>query len=252
MESIINLKGEIVTIIEFSVQNQKIVWPRDKYVIEGSVGHVSVKCSFDMDWDGLSKRVVFTNGDVSKAVLITNNEAILIPHEVLVKGKLFISIVGLSESGEKKLTTRKMVLPVVVLEAGEQGGDDPEVYTPKLWEQVLAVLGDITTLETNAKNDLVSAINELANGEDIGGSGTDGQDGVGIESISFKEMVSSGNVYTVSLTDGSTYEIIAPKGVDGKNGADGYTPVRGTDYWTSDDVAQIKAYVDDAILGGAW
>lgn len=35
-------------------------------------------------------------------------------------------------------------------------------------------------------------------------------------------------------------------------GADGYTPVRGTDYWTADDIATIKSYVDDAILGGAW
>lgn len=31
-----------------------------------------------------------------------------------------------------------------------------------------------------------------------------------------------------------------------------YAPVRGTDYWTEADIAQIKGYVDDAILGGAW
>ena len=43
-----------------------------------------------------------------------------------------------------------------------------------------------------------------------------------------------------------------PAGQDGSDGADGYTPVRGTDYWTDADVAQIKAYVDDAILNGAW
>jgi hypothetical protein len=44
-------------------------------------------------------------------------------------------------------------------------------------------------------------------------------------------------------------------GVDGKNGTDGkdgYTPVRGTDYWTEADIAEIKDYVDEAILGGAW
>ena len=33
---------------------------------------------------------------------------------------------------------------------------------------------------------------------------------------------------------------------------DGYNPVRGTDYWTPDDIAEIKSYVDEAILGGAW
>lgn len=36
------------------------------------------------------------------------------------------------------------------------------------------------------------------------------------------------------------------------DGKDGYTPVRGVDYWTETDKAEIKAYVDDAILGGAW
>lgn len=32
----------------------------------------------------------------------------------------------------------------------------------------------------------------------------------------------------------------------------GYTPVRGTDYWTEEDKSEIKGYVDEAILGGAW
>ena len=42
------------------------------------------------------------------------------------------------------------------------------------------------------------------------------------------------------------------KGDTGAAGADGYTPVRGTDYWTAADIAEIKGYVDDAILGGEW
>ena len=42
------------------------------------------------------------------------------------------------------------------------------------------------------------------------------------------------------------------KGEKGDIGASGYTPVRGTDYWTATDIAEIKAYIDDSILGGAW
>ncbi len=30
------------------------------------------------------------------------------------------------------------------------------------------------------------------------------------------------------------------------------TPQKGVDYWTDDDKAEIKAYVDEAILGGEW
>lgn len=40
---------------------------------------------------------------------------------------------------------------------------------------------------------------------------------------------------------------------DAEMGAfDGYSPVRGQDYWTEADKNEIKGYVDAAILGGAW
>lgn len=48
-------------------------------------------------------------------------------------------------------------------------------------------------------------------------------------------------------------------GKDGKDGQNGYTPVRGTDYWTNQDIATIETYcanyidanITDAI-GGAY
>lgn len=45
------------------------------------------------------------------------------------------------------------------------------------------------------------------------------------------------------------------KGDTGSTGGTGpadYTPVRGTDYWTAADIAEIKGYVDSAILNGSW
>jgi hypothetical protein len=42
------------------------------------------------------------------------------------------------------------------------------------------------------------------------------------------------------------------QGEIGPQGPKGDTPVRGTDYWTDADKAEIKSYVDDAILNGAW
>ena len=38
----------------------------------------------------------------------------------------------------------------------------------------------------------------------------------------------------------------------GFQGPAGYTPVRGTDYWTEEDVETIKSYVDEAITNGEW
>ena len=44
--------------------------------------------------------------------------------------------------------------------------------------------------------------------------------------------------------DGEWVEVPALKGEDG------YTPVKGTDYWTADDIAEIQSYIDNQI-GGA-
>lgn len=41
-------------------------------------------------------------------------------------------------------------------------------------------------------------------------------------------------------------------GEPGPAGADGYSPVRGVDYWTEADKTEIKSYIDEAILGGEW
>ena len=60
----------------------------------------------------------------------------------------------------------------------------------------------------------------------------------------------------MDLFDFSTIQTIkgdkGDPGDPGSPGSPGYTPVRGTDYWTAEDIAAIKAYVDESILGGAW
>ena len=42
------------------------------------------------------------------------------------------------------------------------------------------------------------------------------------------------------------------QGKQGPKGDKGDKPIRGTDYWTEADKDEIKAYVEEAILGGAW
>lgn len=62
------------------------------------------------------------------------------------------------------------------------------------------------------------------------------------------------NGVTISmLYDGAvTFEGLTDEQKESLRGADGYSPVRGIDYWTDSDKAEIKSYVDEAILGGAW
>ena len=52
-----------------------------------------------------------------------------------------------------------------------------------------------------------------------GAQGIKGDQGVGIQSMAFAQTTDEGNAYTVTLTDGSQYTIVAPKGEKGDAGA---------------------------------
>lgn len=61
------------------------------------------------------------------------------------------------------------------------------------------------------------------------------------------------HTYDEFLLESDIDTVLAQAKASGEfDGEDGYTPVRGTDYWTDADKAEIKSYVDDAILNGAW
>ena len=68
----------------------------------------------------------------------------------------------------------------------------------------------------------------------------------------------NGNIIDIPALNGeSAYNIAVKNGFVGTeqewlNSLKGDSPVKGIDYWTDSDIAEIKAYVDDAILGGKW
>lgn len=143
--------------------------------------------------------------------------------------------------------------------AGEQGpaGNDG-VSATHSWEgTVLSITSASGTSSADLKGETGAA------GAD-GQPGEDGSDGVGIQSV--EQTTTSAedngeNVVTIALTNGSTFTFTVKNGSKGSTGdagaagqpgEDGYSPVRGTDYWTESDIAEIKAYVDEAILGGEW
>lgn len=95
-----------------------------------------------------------------------------------------------------------------------------------------------------------------------GPQGADGADGTGIQSVEQTTTSTEdggANIITVTKTDGTSSTFTVRNGSKGSTGAtgatgatgtageDGYTPVRGTDYWTADDIATIQSYIDDKI-----
>lgn len=86
-----------------------------------------------------------------------------------------------------------------------------------------------------------------------GPKGDTGAAGRGIKSIartSGTGAAGTKDTYTITFTDNTKTTFRVYNGADGAPGADGYTPVRGTDYWTQDDQ---QAIVDDVLAAlPAW
>jgi hypothetical protein len=80
-----------------------------------------------------------------------------------------------------------------------------------------------------------------ADGSGGTGGGGSGEDGVGIQSIQLKSEADTGNTYTIILTDGSTYDFVAPAGPSGKDGSNGEPGKDGT----SVTVASVTESTED-------
>lgn len=129
-----------------------------------------------------------------------------------------------------------------------------------MWAQIQGIIGNLNDLNTEAKDNLVAAINEAAQTGSGGASITMRVDGGYIQysTDNGKTWVNliaeadlkgdKGDAFTYS--DFTAAQLAALKGADGtpgKNGTDGHTPAKGTDYWTASDKAEIVADTKNAI-----
>lgn len=209
-------------------------------------------------WDGYVKTAYFINGTSKFALALADDRITADMGLNLTAGEWEVKLSGV-KGGSRITTTTEHVY---VREFGSTDGTLPDVTATQA-EQIQAQIGDLANLTTEDKTNLVAAINEAA--KSGGGSGG-GEDGTGIESITYKgKDEDGGNVYTVLLTDGTSYDITAPKGAKGdkgdkgdtgaagpqgpagapgKDGAAGHTPEKGVDYWTAADKSGI---VDDVL-----
>ncbi len=135
-------------------------------------GTVGAICRFDFsqDWDNLSKTAVFVAGGVQRDAILIDDECV-IPWEVLeYRGyHLRIGVYGTNAAGT-------LVIPTVYASCGtivagaDPNGDESTDPTLPVWAQLLSQIGNLDDLDTEAKNNLVAAINEAA--QSGGGGGT--------------------------------------------------------------------------------
>lgn len=171
------------------------------------------------DWDGYVKTAYFINGTSKFALVLADDRITADMGLNLTAGEWEVKLSGV-KGGSRITTTTEHIF---VREFGSTDGTLPDVTATQA-EQILAKIGDLSNLTTEDKTNLVAAINEAA--KSSGGSG--GKDGTGIASITYKgKDEDGGNMYTVLLTDGTSYDITAPKGAKGDKGDTGAAGPQG-------------------------
>jgi hypothetical protein len=103
-----------------------------------------------------------------------------------------------------------------------------------IWQNLVDGASEI---DSNDINNIAEAVIALENGSGGGGGGGDA-----FSPTATVEQTENGAKITITDKNGTTTAIVT----------NGYTPQREVDYWTDNDKAEIKSYVDEAILGGAW
>jgi hypothetical protein len=106
-------------------------------IVENSRGVLTAQLDYDETWTGLSRMVIWTNGRTSVAT-VDRTGSVTVPLEVLKKGELAVSMVGLAGGGKRRLVTKAMGKPLTVLESGATEGQEEREATPSLAEQLVA------------------------------------------------------------------------------------------------------------------
>ena len=232
-------KDDEMKIAEVRVSGCRCETVRLEPIPRGIVGAVVAVEYTDPAWDSLRKTVVF-RGAATKDVLDAGNE-IVIPAEVVSKagGSLYMGVYGVDAENHVAIPTIWTELGVIQ-GAATPSGDASTAPSLPVWAQIQAMVGDLGMLDTEAKSNLVAAINEaLTTGGEIApaevqrivedylkanppGTGADGKDGI------TPTIGKNGNWYLGSTDTGKpsrgaggTPGATGAPGKDGAPGADG-------------------------------
>ena len=264
-------KDDEMKIAEVRVSGCRCETVRLEPIPRGIVGAVVAVEYTDPAWDSLRKTVVF-RGAATKDVLDAGNE-IVIPAEVVSKagGSLYMGVYGVDAENHVAIPTIWTELGVIQ-GAAAPSGDASTAPSLPVWAQIQAMVGDLGTLDTEAKSNLVAAINEaLTTGGEIApaevqrivedylkanppGTGADGKDGI------TPTIGKNGNWYLGSTDTGKpsrgaggTPGATGAPGKDGAPGADGkdgITPAIGENgnwYLGSSDTGKPSRGADGAV-----
>lgn len=237
--------------------------------IADSVRFEKIHFSFPENWNGYTKKAVFKNGDKTVNIFLNGDETVctdtdecFVPNEVIKAPEFTVSVLGVM--GDSIATSAEAV--VNVTESGYTKGDFPIAPTPSEYEQLLNIAEETRQIAQSVRDD---ADNGNFKGEkgDTGSKGEKGDTGEqGIQGVqglkgekgdtgSKGDKGDKGDPFTYTdftaeqleglkgpkgdTGDPGPQGVQGPKGENGEKGEDGYTPQKGVDYFTEEDIAGL-------------
>lgn len=208
-------------------------------IVSDGVKFETVKFTFPESWENYEKIAVFSDNNGVQLNVSLNSENPLcvgdnecyVPHEVLKYPEFYISVFGVN--GDSVATTTKE--KVKLLESGYVLGEEPSEPTPSEYQQLINLSAQAVNIAQSVRDD---ANNGLFKG-DKGERGETGPQGIpGIQGEKGPQGIQGAR--------GPKGE----KGDTGKTGADGYTPIKGLDYYTEDEKNELVAIILESMPNG--
>ena len=269
--------------LSFEVTNQSIRRTDKNTVVADSKNYLYATFTFSDEWQGV-KTAIFKHGGEKYHVLL-ENDMCLVPWEVIKQGILDVSVFcgdlitsstahvtvnksGYSDGGTPSEPTPDIYSQIISMINDIGSGDIPDEKIAEAVEKYLSEHPIETLTEEDVQrivSEYVEAHKEELKGEkgDKGDPGTPGSDGLdGADGVDGKSAYDIAVAHGFVGTEAEWLESLkgdkgdpgkdgkpGEPGMNGAPGADGYTPVKGTDYWTANDIAEIQTYIDNQIGG---
>lgn len=134
---------------------------------------------------------------------------------------------------------------------GDQGlkGEEGKAATIEVGMVTTGEAGSNATV-SNAGTTNAARLNFVIPRGDKGEAGVDGVDGkaatIEVGTVTTGEAGTQAQVVNSGTSSAATFDFTIPRGdqgLKGDKGDDGYTPVKGTDYWTESDKSEMTNYV---------
>ncbi len=206
-----------MTKIKFTVAGQQLKRLTMPYLVRDSKRHIQLDFTFmTKGWTDCIKTVVFKSIDGNEgSKILGENNTMRLPTKIAASESFTVSVFGVNLTDDIRITTNPV--EIILNESGYSEVGEIEEPPPSVYEQILEKLENIGEPDPET---IDKAVRDYLENNPIQGIN-------GYSPIVSIEPIEGGHRVTITDVEGEkSFDVL-----DGKNGKDGYTPIKGVDYF---------------------